>query len=624
VTSPDQAALRRRLIWAGTLGLLFALCQIMPALDRQAQLLSYPRLNAPLMPADPDIWIYVTQTRQWIADALNLAGHAPDWFYDHIVRRTNAPAGGIAVHWTRPMQLLLALFYVFTPAPPGLDLRVLLAANWLPPVMCLLALGFIAGAARRHFRHGGVLALSVLLMLLNIETAKNFAPGNADHHGLLSLLWCAVLYLLLDANLGTISSAVLGAVLGLMAWISVEALVLISFVFGLMGLDALLRPGRARLLAIAAAALAVTASFGLLFEAPLAQSFEHPVYDEISIVYVTLFWLVAAATGAMALAFGKAPGFQARIIAGGACAGAVLLAMYGLYPKVYKGPLVDADPFVSSGFHPVIGEMKPLFQIPGELITRELAWPLLAAVLLGSALFRGRMREDKRRYLLALTALLLGTTLCMIAENRWAYYTQPVAMVAIAALLPGLGAVAFPRRWKLPALPRSWRPWRWLGLAYVLLLLATHIHPESLDGLYRERQDNAALCFAQLRYVVQSEQLQPLLGSGALTLFTPENAGGDVLYFTPYKIIATNLHREGAELAEMRHIETLTKEGEALALLRKRRVDALLFCPVRYEADSWLRKIGEAKKFPYALTPVSGLKFLDIPGPRPVLLRRKE
>lgn len=127
---------------------------------------------------------------------------------------------------------------------------------------------------------------------------------------------------------------------------------------------------------------------------------------------------------------------------------------------------------------------------------------------------------------------------------------------------------------------------------------------------------------SQIRYVVQTQQLQPLLGDKNLVLFAPEDAGGDILFFTPYRIIASNYHREGAGLKDVSLVFKAKSAQEAAPILKKRQVGAMLYCPAFQEKGSWLAA-GNTKKRPAWMVPVPGLNFMDDPGKKPLLFRVK-
>ena len=596
----------RRLYWrAGAWG-VFILALLVPALTRQAQVLTFPELKSPLNPPDPDVWVRLTEVRQWIAGAL--AGG----FFDHGVRNTNAPLGGVTTPWTRPLDALLTLFYFFTPVKLAMNVRLMLAATWLPPALCIVALSLLCSGAQRLFRHHHVFICTVLLWLANTDIYDYFAPGDSDHHGLLSTLWCGVLMLLVSRRLSTAAAASLGILLGVMIWVSPEALIVTGFVFALLGAEGLFIPGRMQNLAAAAIGAAVAANTALHIEMPPQEAMSRLTYDSLSVVQVSLLWLTAAAACGLAALYRHQLSFAARFCAASLAGAFVLLGMYGLYPRFFLGPLADVDPFIFTDFLPHVAEATPMFKGAWEDIWRQVMEPGLAAALLAVVLLRKDLRPERRRQLLMLAGLLAATFCLTMVQLRWDYYMQPVALIAAAGLAPGVfGAM----RRSLRYVPRGWRGYIALWAVFMTMQLAVRLHTTPVP--------EAGACMSQIRYVVETQQLQRLLGDKPLILFVPANSGGDVLYFTPYRIIASNYHREGKGLKDLKRLETAkTAEAERDALA-ERKVNAMLYCPSRLPKDSWQRKAAEDNKYPAWAAPVAGMRFMEAPGPLPVLLKVK-
>lgn len=607
LTAGERRILVRRLAWRGLIWGIFGLALLLPALERQQAVLAFPALETPLRPANPDVWMRLASVRQWISGGLSGA------LFDHAVPNTNAPFGGISTPWTRPLDALLALFFFFTPVAFSVNIKLMLAATWLPPVLCLVAFGLISAAAQNLFRHKHVLACAALLLILNTVVYDYFAPGDSDHHGLLSVLWCGVLLLFTGRELTTTGAGMIGLLLGLMIWISPEALILAGLVFALLGGEALFRPEKMRLLAAAAFGAAAMASAGLFVEIPAADITSRLTYDSLSIVQAALLWLTAAGCGALDFLFRKKMSFGARFCAAALAGSGVLLAMNLLYPRFFLGPLADVDPFIFTGFLPRVAEATPLFRGVPEDILRQVMEPLLAAILLACCLWNKKLRAEKRRRLTLLALLLAGTFILTMFQLRWDYYLQPVAIIAAAALLPGVTGAVKAKTWRF--LPRSFRPYVCLWALYMAVNLAMQVSPTKIP--------ETGICMAQLRYVLQTEQLQPLLKKDEAVLFVPADAGGDVLFFTPFRIIASNYHREGKGLRDVRAIEATRAPETVHALLKKRTVKALLYCPGRYPEGSLLRDAAEGKRRPAWMAPISSLRFMGIPGPTPVLFRVK-
>ena len=603
-TPGERRARRHRFCWRLAVWALFIAAMALPALARQVQVLSFPALKSPLQPADPDVWMRLTSVRQWMTGAFT------GGFFDHSVTNTNAPQGGITTPWTRPLDALLALFCFFTPVAKSLAVRLMLAATWLPPVLCCASLALMSSAAQRVFSHKHVLICAALLWIGNTDVYDYFSPGDSDHHGLLCALWCGVLLLLMSRSPSPAVAGGIGVLLGVMIWISPEALIVTSFVFALMGAEGLWKPGRMQLLAAAAIGAAVTANTALYIEIPPAEVLSRQTYDSLSVVQVSLLWLTAAASCGLAALFQRNISFAGRFCAASLGGAFVFLGMYALYPRFFLGPLADVDPFILSDFLPNVAEATPMFKGVPQDILRHVMGPALAAVLLAAAALQKHLRTDRLRQLLLLSALLAGTFLLTAVQQRWDYYLQPVGIIAAAALLPGvLGTARKPLRY----LPRNWRPYICLWILFVAVSLAMRIQPT--------RATESGVCMSQLRYAVQTQRLQPILGTKPATLFVPADTGGDILFFTPYRIIASNYHREGKGLKDLQRLSTGTTPEAARAVLRERKVDAVFYCPASLPAGSWLRQVAENKKYPAWMAPVAGLSFMETPGALPVLAK---
>lgn len=594
---------KRVLLW------LVIICLTLQSVRGHHQnVMAFPGLKDPLAPYDPDPWVRLTQVRQWLNDGM--AG-----FFDHTVRNINAPFGGITTPWTRPLDMILAAFYSFTPDGLPMNTRLMLAATWMPPCIGLMAIAFLTLAVRRHFNNLHALGFVSLLILFSPDTYYYFTPGDSDHHGLLSALWCGVLAMLLWRDYPPRIALMAGGLLGLMVWVSPEALILTGATLALLGVIALLTPKKIPALAWTALGAAGVATLGLFFEVPPGKIFSQLTYDSLSIVQVALLWFTAAAAGALVLFYRRKMSFGMRFLGASIAGSTVLLAMHIFYPRFFLGPLADVDPFIFTGFLPRVGEAKMLFTNTWDDIVRELMEPLLAGGLAFLSLHRGYVRPERRRRILHLSALLVVTTIMTIWQIRWAYYMHPVAIVLAAMTVASITAMPKERPWVwLRHLPRQGRPYIILWLAFFTMNFFIRLYPSVLT--------ESASCMSQVRYVVQTQQLQPLLGSKNIVLFAPEDAGGDILFFTPYRIIASNYHREGAGLKDVSLVFKAKTPQEALPVLKARQVSAMLYCPAFQDKTSWLAE-PNAKKRPAWMVPVSGLHFMEDPGRKPVLFRLK-
>lgn len=589
--------LREALIWG-----LFALLALGTSklTGHLSGIYAYPKLEFPLNPADPDAWLRLTQVRQWLTGGD---------FFDHSVPRTNAPTGGISTPWTRPMDILLSLFYALAPSRLGMDVRLMLAAAWLPVTLGFATFALLAAAARRQFRHVQVMGIAALLLLTSVYDYTS--PGDADHHGLLATLWCGVLLVLMSDKISKASALVLGALLGAMLWISPEALILAGAVFVLLGLDAVFRPQRAAVPAFTALGATVLLTGAVFIEVPAREILNRPLLDTLSIVHVALLCFTFFGTTAMAVAFRFPLRLQARFLTACLLGVLTLLAQYIVFPRFYLGPMGDADPYILQGFLPMVAEAKPLLHSTPEFASKALMIPALAILLMGFALSMPKIRAARLRRLVILGALIVMTLVMTLLQARWGYYLQPVAAITVATLLPALATAARgdAGSW-LRGAPRIARPYVVLGLA----VLATSMMVRTV------KNDPApnAWCNTQLRYILQTQQLQKHLGDKPLTIFVPEDIGGEMQFFTPYRIVASNYHREHSGLRDMARIRDAKTADTAKEIIDARKIDALLYCPAGQKAGSFLSSLDHTKP-PGWLTPVSGLEFFDVPGAKPLL-----
>jgi len=582
----------RWLVWLPVVGYSLYL-----SLLRQGAVLKWPDVGYDLGPADSDVWLRLTQVRQWMAGGD---------FFDHAVRNTNAPYGGISIHWTRPMDVLLRFFANLMPPDFPVDVKLLLASAWLPPLLGIIAFGLLMGAALRRFNH--VHPVWCLFLLVAFSPLQQyFPPGESDHHGLLSMLWCGVIFLLMRP-MSPRAALIAGAVMGLMFWISPEALLLIGLVLLTLGVLSLRKPAEMRSVAALSLGLAATSVIGLMVEVKPQNYFSFQAFDTLSIVFVALFSFIAA--GAVLLSHPAIMQLSAkrRIAAGFIVAGFALAAEVLAYPKILMGPMADADPYITHDFLKHITEAMPLYAQPASVILKHLWQPLLAGIVLGYALIL-RSRAGVQRQAQMLAMLLLGTLVIVMVQGRWTYYLQPVAIVALAGFLPSLAQ----KSWSpFKQFEKPLRPYIAIFAVYILVIIGGSF-------ITADAQDSSLWqCQSQMRYIVQSRQLQPLLGTQAFTLYAPPEVSGDILFFTPYRIIAGVYHREGKGLHDVADIAVQENAAAAKTLLKKRGVDAVLACPASEKTESWLHSL-DAAHHPKWLTPVTGFKFMDTPGPRPQL-----
>lgn len=240
-------------------------------------------------------------------------------------------------------------------------------------------------------------------------------------------------------------------------------------------------------------------------------------------------------------------------------------------------------------------EFKPLLRLEWAIALQHLWQPALALALL-LRLRRGRASDA------ALGAVLLACCFLMLWQVRYSYYAQVAAVLAIAPLMP-VYAMRIAR-----GLQRTLRPYAvLLGVCAVVIALA----PPS-GGTPNELDKKG--CQAQMRYVIQTQQLQKLAGNAPRVIFTPSDVAGDIIFFTPYRVIAGEYMREGRDMDRLRALAAETKPDQARQLLKENNADLVFFCPAQAPKGSWL-----AGPRPAWLKPIDGLSFTVTKGTMPLL-----
>ncbi|MEZ0259928.1 MAG: hypothetical protein ACAH80_02905 [Alphaproteobacteria bacterium] len=247
------------------------------------------------------------------------------------------------------------------------------------------------------------------------------------------------------------------------------------------------------------------------------------------------------------------------------------------------------------GLRPVPTDLKPLLQLEWSIVLQHIWQPVLALALL-LRLRRGRASDA------ALGAVLAACCFLMLAQVRFSYYAQVAAVLAIAPLLP-VYAMQLAR-----GLTRTLRPYAvLLGCCAVVIALA----PPS-GGTPNELDKQS--CQAQMRYVIQTQQLQKRAGDGPRVIVAPADVAGDIIFFTPYRVIAGEYMREGKDMERLRAIVAEPKADQARALLKENNAELVFFCPAQAPKGSWL-----AGPRPAWLKPVEGMSFTVKKGTMPQL-----
>ena len=466
---------------------------------------------------DPDDVLRLVEVRDLIA--------GQGWF-DLTQHRLDAPNGGVAMHWSRLVDLPLAGLIVALAPLLGQATAETVAAVAVPLLTFGCALLLVGRQAARLCGPATVL-YACLALALSVPVLAQVLPLRIDHHG-----WQIVLALAALAGVLARDSGRGGWLAGiaLAAWLSIslEGLPMTAAVGGVLALRWLRDPAdkagfvNAMLgLAVASGALfALTRGFG-----DLANH-----CDAISPVYLAVF--AGAAAGALALSR-FAPRNRVALAAGlGALAAGGAAILLALEPRCAGGGFAGMDPLVERFWYRGIAEGQPLWQQPLGAVLPALVPPLLG--LWGvHALWRGAAAGKERAAWLDY-ALLLGAALAVAL-----FVTRAGAVAGAYAAIP-LGWLV--RRWL--ARLRAARPAVQGTVALAALALALVMALPGARPWQQRSAQSPAPAAAKRAAECQVAEAAPVLAALPRgEILAPMDIGPRLLLDTPHTVVASAHHR---------------------------------------------------------------------------------
>ncbi len=343
-----------------------------------------------------------------------------------------APPAGIAMHWSRLVDLPIAGLILLLSPLIGQQSAEAAAATFWPVLLFLPALALSAWIAKRLAGEMAALA-TVLLVAVSIPSLVHFRPGALDHHGI-------QIVLVLIACVGTMPNQ--------SRWVSIG---------GGLAAAASLAIGLEMLPALAALLMATglrwalegkdasreVSGFGLAFGGGAAILFSltvhpsqwtAPVCDQISAAWVSVAVLAGGGLALLASLSSRLHGIWQRMIAGAAVSGTALIAVVLAFPNCLGDPYADLDPRMVTLWLAHVSEAQNAADIfrkmPEEFLAIYL--PSLAGLLLGAvAIWRMELRQ--RIVWLAPMLLLLAFLAIAAWQVRGAAAANLLASAIVAA-----------------------------------------------------------------------------------------------------------------------------------------------------------------------------------------------
>jgi len=503
--------------------------------------------------------------------------HTGRW-YNPVIVRINAPYGA-RLHWTRPFDILLLLGAV----PIGLFTDFESALFWwgvvVTPILMIVTLVFFQWSTRPILSKDGPF-LAGLMFVFHVTTFICYLPGRPDHHSLLTLLFVVSVGLTLRIILRPFKARlcyIAGTIGALSLWVSVESLLLICTIFGVLSLLWILENGDFL-------RKGLHYSLTLFTVTGLAMFFERPwhdlatkEFDRLSIVHWTILcfiavvWLGTWLFDRYTSMFGRRSRRLSFALLGVAT---LALAIWLCFPKFYKGPFVDIDPKLIRIWLSKIGEVQPLlsryclFCIPMQVIgTAIVGFAFLFYQLFWNS------NNEKRKGWIYVSVSLIAFLLVSLYQRRWSIYTQILSIVPVTGLMCSVLARLRSQKSRVLVVMIFCLTFLVLGLS------ADMIFKRGASGRSYEKISLIQIC----GYLNQTEKWS----EQKLRILTYTGFGAEILYRTRHEVIGTLCSALG--ISDTYDIMTADTDEKALDLIEKREINLILLCPKSGESAFYSR-----------------------------------
>lgn len=524
--------------------------------------------------ADPDITLRFTIVRDL------LQGHG---WQNHTIDRMNWPYG-VETPWTRIVDILLIFcslpFFALLP----LDNALLAGGMLYSPLLGLACIGMICAIAHRMGDVPFTYFLIPLLFLFSPPILSYFAPGNVDHHSLLTTLAVCALYFSVRLSEHEKFSIFLGLTIGAGIWVSVEFQLFALAVFGWIGWMWCLSGERRwmRHLYVSGFCASLLSLAGLISEHPLAHLMTIE-YDSLSIVHVvTLGGIGLAGLLLGSLKTRKLLTRSGRFILSCAVALALFALLGWFFPLFYLGPMANVDPRMKTEFLPYIVEMQPILEGEKGFAIGTLSMAVIELGLLWY--FRREHSLSAYFWLLAITSLFFLAL--SFNSLRLSYYFIPCCLLMIIYLLG---------KWeKKEHYPRLLR--KEIGIVLLALLPSySGMIAAKAEMIWKERaavvspaekvkqadDKKRTQCHQDFAVIMENGKFAKALGPARTTILAHSNIGTYILWRTPYAIYSSNYHRDYHGYLDMQEVLEWRDADKARSILKERETGVLVLCDLQ-------------------------------------------
>ena len=487
---------------------------------------------------DPDDVMRLMQVRDLLA--------GQSWLDVHQYR-VDAPGGGVPMHWSRLVDVPIALTSGFFSIFMTQATAEVVASVIVPLITFGLAL-LLAGRIAWRLVGAEAAGIACLAMALSVPLISHMRPLRIDHHG-----WQIVLALLavnaLMARSPRAGGWLIGLALALWVSISVEGLPMAVAICAIAALRWIRDRRDSGWFVHTMGSLAVSSVAIFVGTRGFADLVQH--CDAISPVHLAVF----AWGGVSAFALSKCePIPRGAVLCGlGLIAAGGGALVFFAAPQCAGGGFVALDPVVTQFWYRSVGEGMPVWQQSPALVLQIIVPPLIG--LFAALKLAGRSSDWLRKWWYEY-AMLLGAALLVSL------------FVARAGSVAGALAAA-PLGWQISSWIRQARNMRHqsrrvlalTGAALVLMpampltlltmALTVAVPAKASLGAVQQGQSSCAI----------QQSSSALVGLPRGEIMAPIDIGPQLLHDTDHTVIATGHHRGSTGMRVV--IETFTGTAEA-------------------------------------------------------------
>ena len=515
-------------------------------------------INAPMIRAerfgDPDDALRLMQVRDLLG--------GQSWFDVHQYRI--AAPEGVAMHWSRLVDVPLAAMIVILRPVLGTPMAELVTAVTVPLLTLLAALMLVGRLTAKFF---DVETVGIVCLVTGIGGPLLFqmTPLRIDHHG-----WQVVLSLAalngLAARDGLRGGAAIGLSLAALLAISIEGLPMTAVFLGVLALRGLTTRGGRGFAGLASASAVLALGSAAIFAGTRGFSDLATHCDQVSPIHLALFAAVALGTAALVV---LAPRRWPVALGVLGATGAAALALYlGVAPQCRGGAFVALDPMVYKFWYEGVAEGMPFWHLPPVIAIETVGVPLIGLASI-AVLWRDATSAAERAWWRDHALVLMGAFLIGAMLARASATACGIAAVPTGALV---------LRW-IVALRTAPLLRRVVGYAGILLMLMPPLPVVAWTRLTAQATGNAAAAgmpaVSQCSYPIAARALDTL---PATDLFLPLDIGPDILVRSHQRVVATGHHRGAAGMHDV-IAAFLGTPDQAHAIITRRHATIIAVCP---------------------------------------------